>query len=106
MRVFPGGSDGKKYAYKAGDLDLIPGSGRSLGEGNGNPFQYSSLENSTDRGVWWAIVHGIKKNQTCLRDHTFPFKISEPPDSNISTCIAGDLDWIPGSGRSPRERKG
>ena len=58
MRVFPGGSDGKKYAYKAGDLDLIPGSGRSLGEGNGNPFQYSSLENSTDR------VHGIRLRKT------------------------------------------
>ena len=50
MRVFPGGSDGKECAYKAGDLGSIPGSGRSPGEGNGNPFQYSSLENSTDRG--------------------------------------------------------
>ena len=75
---------------------MIPGSGRSLEEGNGIPLKYSCLKNSTDRGVWWAIVHGIKKNQTWLRDYTFTFKISEPPDSNTSTCIAGDLDWIPG----------
>ena len=49
---FPGGSDGKASAYNAGDLDLIPGSGRSPGEGNGNPLQYSCLENPMDRGAW------------------------------------------------------
>ena len=48
---FPGGSDGKESAYNAGDLDLIPGSGRSPGEGNGYPLQYSCLENSMDRGA-------------------------------------------------------
>ena len=47
----PGGSDGKESACSAGDQGLIPGSGRSLGEGNGNPFQYSCLENSMDRGA-------------------------------------------------------
>ena len=49
---FPGGSDGKASACNAGDLGSIPGLGRSPGEGNGNPFQYSCLENPMDRGVW------------------------------------------------------
>ena len=49
---FPGGSDIKASAYNAGDLGSISGSGRSLGEGNGNPLQYSCLENSIDRGAW------------------------------------------------------
>ena len=49
---FPGGSDGKESACKARDLDLIPGLGRSLGEGNGYPLQYSCLENPMDRGAW------------------------------------------------------
>ena len=49
---FPGGSDGETSACNAGDLNLIPGSGRSPGEGNGNPLQYSCLENSMDGGAW------------------------------------------------------
>ena len=49
---FPGGSDGKESACNAGDPGSIPGSGRSLGEGNGNPLQYSCLENPMDRGAW------------------------------------------------------
>ena len=49
---FPGGSDGKASAYNAGDPGLIPGSGRSPGEGHGNPLQYSYLENPMDRGAW------------------------------------------------------
>ena len=61
---FPGGSDGKLSACNAGDLGSIPGSGRSPGEGNGNPLQYSCLENSMDRGVWWATVHRVAKSQT------------------------------------------
>ena len=58
---FPGGPDGKASAYNAGDLSSIPGSGRSPGEGNGNPLQYSCLENSADRGAWRPIVHGVHK---------------------------------------------
>ena len=58
----PGDSDGKASACNAGDLGLIPGSKRSPGEGNGNPLQYSCLENSMDRGAWWAIVHGAAKS--------------------------------------------
>ena len=52
------------------DLGLIPGSGRCPGQGNGNPFQYSCLENPTDRGAWWASVQGITKNQTRMSVHT------------------------------------
>ena len=49
------------------DTNLIPGSGRPLGVGNGNPLQYSFLENSMDIGAWWATVHGVAKNQTQLK---------------------------------------
>ena len=65
---FPGGSDGKESACKAGDPGSIPGSGRSLGEGNGNPLQYSCLKNPVDRGAWWATVYGVAKSQTLLND--------------------------------------
>ena len=58
-RGFPGGSDGKVSAYNVGDQGSIPGLGRSSGEGNGNPLQYSCLENLMDRGTWWATVHGV-----------------------------------------------
>ena len=55
-------SDGKESAYEPGELDSIPGLGRSPGEGNGYPLQYSSLENSMDREVWQATVHGATKS--------------------------------------------
>ena len=58
---FPGGSVVKNLPANAGNEGLIPGSGRSSGEGNGNPFQYSCLENPMDRGAWWAMVHGVTK---------------------------------------------
>ena len=61
---FPGGSDSKESACNAGDPGSIPGLGRSPGEGNGNPRQYSCLENFMDRGAWWATVHGVAKSQT------------------------------------------
>ena len=67
---FPGGSDSKMSAYNAGDLGSIPGSGRSPGEGNGNPLQYSSLENPMDGGAWRATVHGVAKSRTQLSDFT------------------------------------
>ena len=59
---FPGSSDGKASAYNVGDPGLIPGSGRSTGEGNSNPLQYSCLENPTDQGAWWATIHGAAKS--------------------------------------------
>ena len=56
---FPGSSVSKESACSAGDPGLIPGSGRSSGEGNGNPLQYSCLENPIDRGAWQAAAHGV-----------------------------------------------
>ena len=53
----PCGSEGKASVYDVGDLGSIPGSGRSSGEGNGNPFQYSCLENPVDGGAWWAACY-------------------------------------------------
>ena len=66
MRDFPGGSVCKESACNAGDLSLIPGSERSLGEGNGYSLQYSCLMSSMDREAWQAIVHGVAKSQTQL----------------------------------------
>ena len=63
---FPGGSEVKVSAPNAGDSGSIPGSGRSPGEGNGNPFQYSCLENPMDREAWWATVSEVAKSQTQL----------------------------------------
>ena len=59
---FPSGSNGKESSYNAGDLGLIPGSGRYPGEGHDNPLQYSCLENPMDRGTWWATVPRIAKS--------------------------------------------
>ena len=54
-------------AGNARNMDSIPGTGRCPGEGNGNPLQYSCLENPMDRGVWWTIVHWVIKGQTLLK---------------------------------------
>ena len=70
---FPGGSDGKASVYNAEDLGSIPGSGRSPGEGNGNPLQYSCLENPMDGGDWLATVHGVAKSLTQLSDFTIHY---------------------------------
>ena len=64
QKCFPGGSEVKVSACNAGDLGSIPGLGRSPGEGNGTPLQYSCLENPMDGGAWWATVHSIAKSQT------------------------------------------
>ena len=69
-RGFPGGSEVKASAWNVGDLGLIPGSGRSPGEGNGNPLQYSCLENPMDGGAWWATVHRAAKSRKRLSDFT------------------------------------
>ena len=63
---FPGGSDGKEAACNTGNPGSNPGSGRSLGEGNGNSLQYSCLENAMDRGAWRISVHRVTKSQTRL----------------------------------------
>ena len=69
---FPGRAVAKNLPANAGargDVGSIPGSGRSLGVGNGSPLQYSCLENSMDRGAWWTTVHGVTKSRTRLSIH-------------------------------------
>ena len=77
-------------ACNAGDPGSIPGFRRSPGEGNGNSNQYSCLENPTDRGAWYAPVHGVTKSGTQLSDFTFTFNTSypdRPPDSDSSSAL-------------------
>ena len=75
---FLGGSDDKKSAFNAGDPGSISGWGRSPGEGNGNPPQYSCLENSMDRGAWRATLHGVAKSQTAEKlTHTNTYVLYE-----------------------------
>ena len=84
---FPGGSDVKASAFNAGDLGLIPGMGRSPGEGNGNPLHYSRLENPMDGGAWWATAHGVAKSRTRLSDFTFTFMCQDLVTSEaLVTC--------------------
>ena len=68
---FPCGSDGTDSTCKAGDPGSLPGWGRSPREGNGNPLWYSCLENPTDRGTWWATVHGVAKSRRQLSNYHF-----------------------------------
>ena len=65
--IFSSGSDGKESTSNVGDPGLIPGWGRSLGGGNGNPLQHSCLENPTDREAWWATVHRVAQSRTQLK---------------------------------------
>ena len=68
LRYVLGSLVGKESACRTGDLGLTPGSGRSPGEGNGNPLQYPCLENVMDSGAWWAAVHGVTKSWARLSD--------------------------------------
>ena len=85
---FPGGSEDKASACNAGDLGSIPGLGRSPGEGNGNPFQYSCLKNPMDRGAWRATVHGVAKSQTGLNDFTHMGTITTSAERYIEGLLA------------------
>ena len=90
--VFPGGSDDKESASNEGELGLIPGLGRSPGEGNGNPLLYSCLENAMDRGAWQATVHRVAQCQTGLSNykHTHPpVMITLPPWEEPDCCPGG-----------------
>ena len=86
----------KNPPANAGKADLIPGSGRFLGEGNGNPFQYSRLGSPMNRGAWWATVHGVAKE----------LDATGGSDGKASACNSGDPGSIPGLGRSPGEGNG
>ena len=70
---FPGGSDGKASGYNVGDLGSIPGSGRSPGEGNDNPLQYSCLKNPTDRGPWQVAVRVVRVRHDLLTKPSPPY---------------------------------
>ena len=82
LEGFPGSSDGKESTCTTGDSGLIPGSERFPGEGNGNPFQYSCLENSMNRGAWWATAHRVTKSRTWLTN-IFTFHFHGKPTASI-----------------------
>ena len=84
---FPSGSDGKESAWNAENPGLILELGRSPGEGNGYPLQYSCLENPMDRGAWWAAVHGVAKSWTQLSDWHFHFQLSALRICDASTFL-------------------
>ena len=96
---FPGGSDNKESANNERELGLIPGLGRSPGEGNGNSLQYSCLENSLDRGAWRATVHRVAKSRTWLSKykHThLPVMIILPSWEGPGSCPGG-VSWHSGN---------
>ena len=88
---FPGGSDGKASVYNAGDLGSIPGSGRFPGEGNGNPLQYSCLENPMDRGAWCPWGHRVRHE---LSSFTFTFTFSSAEE--LKRLLGVSLEEKPG----------
>ena len=103
---FPCSSVGKESTCSAGDLCLIPGLGRSPGEGNGNPLQYPCLENLMDRGAWWAAVHGITESGmterltltyllSCVQLFCDPMDCS-PSSSSVHGILQGAriLGWV------------
>ena len=92
---FPGGSEGKVSAYDVGDLGQIPGLGRSSGEGNGNPLQYSCLENPMDREAWQATVHGVAKSRTRLSDFTSLHQEAVSHDNTYSSHHSYSQPLVP-----------
>ena len=86
------GPDGKASVYTVGDLGSIPGSGRSAGEGNGNPLQYYCLENPMDRGAWWVTVHGVAKSRTRLSNFTLTIYVHLR--CGKCHCFILSYDWV------------
>ena len=88
---FPGDSDGKESAFDAGDLGLIPGSGRTPAEGNGNPLRCSGLANPMDRGAWWATLVGSQRvgHDRATNTHTLPSGSASYIWSWPETCSTG-----------------
>ena len=90
---FPCGSACKESAHNVGDLGLIPGLGRSPGEGNGNPLQYSCFENSVQRGDLWAAVHGVAQSRTRLRQLSMHACIGEGNGNPLRySCLENPRD--------------
>ena len=89
---FPGGSEDKASAYNAGDPGLSPGLGRFPGEGNGNPLQYSCLENPRERGTWWAAVYGVAQSRLVVQ------MVKNPPAMRET--------WVPSLGWEDSLEKG
>ena len=97
---FPGGSEVKASASNVGDQGSIPGLGRSPGEGNGNPLQYSCLENPMDGGAWLATVHGVAKSRTRLSNFTITLTIPQhnrlfnvPQPQDHALCLCSHKGW-------------
>ena len=94
---FPGGSEVKASACNVGDLGSIPGLGRFPGEGNGNPLQYSCLENPMDWGAWWATVHRVANHGYARNSRTSVCSLSRPHYGGL-----GPLPGPPLPGCQPR----
>ena len=90
-------------AGDAGDVGSIPGPGKSPGEGNGNPLQYSCLGNPMDGGAWWAAVHGVAKSRTRLSNFTFTFHFHalEKEMATHSSVLAWRIPWMEEPGGLP-----
>ena len=90
---FPGGSDSKESACRPGYPGLIPGSGRSPGEGNVKPLQYSCLENPIDGGAWQATAHGVPKSQTRLSNFTHYIPMQRQIYTRTGNMYTGVVGW-------------
>ena len=92
-------TDSKESVCNVGDLGSVPGSGRSPGEGNGNPLQYSCLENPMDRGAWWATVHGVTKSWSGLSEwHSlFHLRLWDTSEKEGLSSLLTGWDWRRGS---------
>ena len=91
---FPGSSDGKEFVCSKGDLGSIPGLGRSPGEENGYPLQYSGLENCMGRGAWQATVHGVAKSQTWLSDFHYAYGHLDTPAPFLKRLSFSFLNYV------------
>ena len=89
---FPSGSDGKAFAYNAGDLGSMPGLERSPGKGNGTRLRYSCLENPMDGAAWEGTVHRVAKSQTRLSDFTFTFFCIFEEGNGQYSCLENPVD--------------
>ena len=90
LQGFPGGSTGKESACSAGDPTSVPGWGRSPGEGNGNPLQYSCQENPLDREAWWATVRGVTRVR-----HDLATKPPPPPQKHLYMWTKTSAQFYP-----------